>query len=170
MLQEIENRRSCRKFDSGKAVEKEKLEEVIRAGLYAASGMGRQNGIIVAITDKKTRDEVSALNARIMGATSDPFYGAPVILLVAVKKWPIAVYDGSTMMENMLIEATHQGLGSCWIHRAKEELESKEGKELFASIGLNADEYEGVGHVALGYSMIDNYSLKVIREGRVFWI
>ena len=170
MLQEIEKRRSCRKFDSDRPVEKDKITEVVNAGLYAASGMGKQNGIVIVISDKSTRNKLSALNAEIAGVSGDPFYGAPVILLVAVKKWQIAVYDGSTMMENMLIEATHQGLGSCWIHRAKEELESESGRAILSAAGLDLTEYEGVGHVALGYSLVETYPPKVIRPGRVFWL
>ncbi len=171
MLEAIKNRRSCRKFDANRIVEKEKLEEIIEAGLYASNAMGYQNGIIIAITNKKTRDEISKLNCKIMGVKeeNDPFYGAPVILLVAVKKWANAKYDGSTMIESMMIEATNQGLGTCWIHRAKEELESDEGKKILSSIGLDLSEYEGVGHIALGYSLM-NYSPKKIKENRVYFI
>ena len=74
------------------------------------------------------------------------------------------------MIENMMIEATNQGLGSCWIHRAKEELESKEGKEILKSLNINLDEYEGVGHVALGYSLATDIPDKVIKENRIYWI
>ena len=172
MLEQLKNRRSCRNYDSNKLVEEEKLNEVINAGLYAASGMGYQYGIIIAITNKETRDKISKLNAKVGGFPQnvDPFYGAPVILLVAVKKWRNSPYDGSTMIENMMIEATNQGLGSCWIHRAKEELESEEGKEILKSLNINLDEYEGVGHVALGYSLATDIPDKVIKENRVYWI
>ncbi len=170
MLEIIKKRRSCRKYDSNRPVEIEKIDEIINAGLYAANGMGYQYGIIIAITDKTVRDKLAALNTKIGGAESDMFYGAPVILLVAVKKWRNACYDGSAMIENMLLEATNQGLGSCWIHRAKEELDTEEGREILKSVGLDFDEYEGVGHVALGYSLIDGYKPKTIKDGRVFWI
>ena len=172
MLEQLKNRRSCRKFNSEKKVETDKIKEVVDAGLYASNGMGYQNGIIIVITNKDIRDKISELNREIGGfkVGIDPFYGAPVILFVAVKKWKNAVYDGSTMIENMMIEATNQELGSCWIHRAKEELESPEGKEILSSLGINLDEYEGVGHVALGYSAMDNYPPKKIKEGRVYYI
>ncbi len=169
MLKQLENRRSCRSFDK-KMPEIDKINEVINAGLYAANGMGYQNGIIIAITNKEVRDKISKLNASVMGNSNiDPFYGAPVILLVAVKKWRNSPYDGACMIENMMIEATNQNLGSCWIHRAKEELESKEGKEILSSIGIDLDEYEGVGHVALGYSLAEART-KEIKENRVYWI
>lgn len=170
MLEVIEKRRSCRKFD-GRMPEIEKIQAVVKAGLAAPSAINTQGGIVIAITNKEVRDKLSALNAG-FGArrAGDPFYGAPVVLLVAVKKWPLAVYDGSVMIENMLIEATNQGLGSCWIHRAKEELESEEGREILASVGLNLEEYEGVGHVILGYSLVDEFPPKQIKENREFWI
>lgn len=172
MLEQIKNRRSCRKFDKERIVEDEKINEVVNAGLYASNGMGYQHGIIIVVTNKEIRDEIAKLNAKIGGWKEgfDSFYGAPIILLIAVKKWRNAQYDGSTMIENMMIEAENQGLGSCWIHRAKEELELDEGKKIFSSLNLNLDEYEGIGHVALGYSLMPSYPQKKIKEGRVYYI
>lgn len=172
MLEQLKQRRSCRFYDNSRAVETEKLNEVINAGLYAANGMGYQHGIIIAITNKEVRNKLASLNGKIAGMPEgvDPFYGAPVVLLVAVKKWPNAKLDGAAMLENMLIEATNQGLGSCWIHRGKEELESEEGKEILSSLNLNLDEYEGVGHVILGYPAKKDLPEKKINDNRVFCI
>ena len=170
MLEVIKKRRSCRKFDSSRMPEMEKIQAVVDAGLLAPSAINTQGGIIIAITNKDIRDKLSVLNSNGARRPGDPFYGAPVVLLVAVKKWPLAVYDGSVMIENMLLEATNQGLGCCWIHRAKEELESPEGRELLSSVGIDLEEYEGVGHVILGYSLIDEYPPKEIKENREFWI
>lgn len=143
-------RRSIRNFND-KSIPEDVLNKILEAGTYAPTAMGMQKPIIIAITDKKVRDEVSRENARIMGREgTDPFYGAPVILLVAVENYPNAVYDGSCVMDNLLNAAWAMGVGSCWIHRAKEELESGFGKKLLKSLGIVGD-YIGVGHVALGY-------------------
>ena len=146
------------------------INKVITAGLHAPSGMNLQDGIIVVISNKEVRDKLALINASIMGRTSDPFYGAPVVLLVMVKKHKNSRYDGACMIENMILEAYSLGLGSCWIHRAKEELELDATKELFKNLGINLDEYEGVGHVILGYS--NNYlpKPKEIKENRVLFI
>lgn len=143
-------RRSIRNFND-KSIPEDVLNKILEAGTYAPTAMGMQKPIIIAITDKKVRDEVSRENARIMGrGGADPFYGAPVILLVAVENYPNAVYDGSCVMDNLLNAAWAMGVGSCWIHRAKEELESDFGKKLLKSLGIVGD-YIGVGHAALGY-------------------
>ena len=143
-------RRSIRNFND-KSIPEDVLNKILEAGTYAPTAMGMQKPIIIAITDKKVRDEVSRENAKIMGREgTDPFYGAPVILLVAVENYPNAVYDGSCVMDNLLNAAWAMGIGSCWIHRAKEELESDFGKELLKSLGIVGD-YIGVGHAALGY-------------------
>ena len=143
-------RRSIRNFND-KSIPEDVLNKILEAGTYAPTAMGMQKPIIIAITDKKLRDEVSRENARIMGREgTDPFYGAPVILLVAVENYPNAVYDGSCVMDNLLNAAWAMGVGSCWIHRAKEELESDFGKKLLKSLGIVGD-YIGVGHAALGY-------------------
>lgn len=143
-------RRSIRNFND-KSIPEDVLNKILEAGTYAPTAKGMQKPIIIAITDKKVRDEVSRENAKIMGREgTDPFYGAPVILLVAVENYPNAVYDGSCVMDNLLNAAWAMGVGSCWIHRAKEELESDFGKKLLKSLGIVGD-YIGVGHVALGY-------------------
>lgn len=150
VLQAIESRRSVRRFKPD-MVPAELLDQVLQAGTYAATGMGRQSPIILAVTDPKVRDQLSRMYAAIMGSDKDPFYGAPVVLVVlADKSRPTCVYDGSLVMGNLMLAAHSLGLGSCWIHRAKEEFESPEGKALLTSLGIQG-EYEGIGHCILGY-------------------
>ena len=171
MIDAIKNRHACRQFDS-KEVENEKINEIIKAGLLAPSGMNRQTPTFIVIKDKKTRDDLMKLNRSFMtsdrGSDFDPFYGAPFIILVIAKKEGISIHDGAAAIENMLLEATNQGLGSCWIHRAKEEIESNEGRVLLSFTNLNFDEYIGVGHVIIGYSNETSIKQKVINENRVF--
>lgn len=171
MLEIFKSRRACRNFAT-KEVEQEKIDEIVKAGLLAPSGMNRQTPVIIVIKDKQTRDALMRLNNKCSGgrwpSDFDPFYHAPVILLVVANKNGISVHDGSATIENMLLEATNQGLGSCWIHRAKEEIESTEGRELLSFTGLNFDEYVGIGHVIIGYSLMESYPEKTINEGRVF--
>ena len=144
-------RRSVRSFKPD-AVPQEQLVKIAEAGLYAASGMGRQATKIVVITDRVLRDRLSHDNAVVMGREEiDPFYGAPAVLLVlADKKVPTAVYDGSLVMGNLMLAAHALGLGSCWIHRAKEEFESEEGKAILRELGIEGD-WEGIGHCVVGY-------------------
>ncbi len=149
-LKVLETRRSCRKFKPDMITEDE-LQAVIKAGTYAATGMGKQSPIIIAVTNPEKVKEFSKANASIMGADIDPFYGAPVILVVlANKAIPTYKYDGSLVMGNLLNAAESLGLGSIWIHRAKEEFESDFGKNLLKELKIEGD-YEGIGHCALGY-------------------
>lgn len=150
-LKTLEARRSCRNFKPD-MVEEEKLQAIIKAGTYAATGKGRQSPIIIAVTDREMRDAISKENARIMGVESDPFYGAPVILIVlADKSVPTYLYDGSLVMGNLMNAAASLGLGNIWIHRAKEEFESDFGKKILDDLGIEGD-YEGIGHCAIGYA------------------
>ena len=90
------------------------------------------------------------MNAEIMGVDYDPFYGAPVVLIVlADKARPTYVYDGSLVMGNLMLAAHAERIIICWIHRAKEEFESAEGKAFLKSLGIEGD-YEGIGHCVLG--------------------
>lgn len=152
-LQVLQNRRSCRNFKADMITEEE-LQAVCEAGTWAATGMGKQSPIILAITNKELRDRFSAENRAIahMPEGMDPFYGAPVILVVlANKAVPTYVYDGSLVLGNLMNAAASLGLGSIWIHRAKEEFESDFGKNLLKELGIEGD-YEGIGHCALGYA------------------
>ena len=168
-LELIETRRSVRKFKPD-AVPKEILEKIVRAGTYAPSGMGWQSPIILAVTNKELRDELSKWNARIMGTDSDPFYGAPAVLVVlADKSKPTYLYDGSLVMGDLMLAAHSLGVSSCWVHRAKEEFDCPEGKELLASLGIQGD-YEGIGHCVLGYGAGDTPKAAERKAGRVYRI
>lgn len=150
IIQNMITRRSIKKYKPD-PVPREMLDQILKAGTYAACGMGRQSPIIIAVTDKTVRDELSALNAKIMGASGDPFYGAPAVLIVlADKSIPTHVYDGSLVMGNLMNAAHALGLGSCWIHRAKETFELPEGKALLNKLGITGD-YEGIGNCIVGY-------------------
>ena len=150
VLKVIEERRSIRAYKPDK-VPADIIDKIVEAGLYAPSGMGRQSVIIIAITDKDTRDRLSSLNASIMGSDGDPFYGAPAVLVVlADKTRPTYIYDGSLAMGNMLNAAYAMGLGARWIHRAKEMFASQEGKALLKEWGLEGD-LEGIGCCIAGY-------------------
>lgn len=171
IIQAMIDRRSIRSFKP-ELPEQEKLDQVIEAGLYAASGMGKQSPIILAITDRETRDRLSEANRRIGGWDEgfDPFYGAPAILVVlGDKSVPTHVYDGSLVMGNLMLASHALGLGSIWIHRAKEEFEEPEWKELLAKLGVEGD-FEGIGHCAIGVPAGELPKAPARKDGRVFRI
>lgn len=150
VLSKMKSRRSIRKFKPD-MIPKEVIDQIITAGTYAATAVNRQSPIIIAVTNREMRDKLSRLNAEILGTDSDPFYGAPVVLIVlADKNWVSRVYDGSLVMGNLMLAAHALGVGSCWIHRAKEEFERSEGLEILKSLKIEG-EYEGIGHCVLGY-------------------
>lgn len=152
-LKILETRRSCRKFKSDMISEND-LNAIIRAGTFAPTGRNLQSPIIIAVTNKKLRDKISEENRKIGGWDNgfDPFYGAPVILIVLADKniSPNYIYDGSLVMGNLMNAAKSLGLGSIWIHRAKEEFESDFGKKILSDLKIKGN-FEGIGHVALGY-------------------
>ena len=170
ILETILSRRSCKNFKPD-PVPREIVEQVAEAGLYAPSGMNRQPVKILAVTDKATRDQLSRLNAKYDSAGRvDPFYGAPVVLAVVVEKSiPTALNDGSLALGNMLLAAHSLGIGSCWIHRAKEVFEDEEGKALLRAQGLEGD-YLGIGHCVLGYPVDAPGAPLPRKDHRLFYI
>lgn len=161
------DRRSVRAYKEDE-VPRELIEQVVEAGLWAASGMGKQSPIILAITDRALRDTLAAANAKVMGVDTDPFYGAPVVLVVlAPRDVPTHVYDGSLVMGNLMLAASTVGLGSCWIHRAKETFELPEFKQVLSELGVDGD-YEGIGNCILGWPA-EEPEPKPRRDGRVVW-
>lgn len=168
-MQAMLTRKSVKKYKP-QPVEKELIDKIIEAGLNAPSGLNKQSPIILAVTNKELRDELSRLNA---GDDpffrADPFYGAPCVLVVlADKSVPTRVYDGSLVMENMLLAAHALGLGACWIHRARETFERPEGKAILKKLGIEG-EYEGIGNCIVGYADI-NPEKKPRKENRVYYI
>lgn len=171
VIKAMKERRSIRKFKA-EMPSKADLEQIVEAGLYAANGRGRQAVITIAVTDKELRDKLSAVNNEIMGGPegNDPFYGAPAILIVlANKEVPTAPYDGSLVMGNLMLVAHSLGLGSIWIHRAKEEFEMPEYQKLLKDLGIEG-EWEGIGHCAVGYIDGENLAAAPRNDGRVFWV
>ncbi len=152
IIKAIKTRRSVKSYKPD-AVPTELIDAVLEAGTYAPTGRNMQSPIIIAVTDKETRDKLSRLNAEVMGAESDPFYGAPAVLVVlADKTLSTYLYDGSLVMENMMLAAHSLGLGSCWIHRAREVFNTDEGKNILRDLGIEG-EYEGIGNCILGYEL-----------------
>ena len=150
-LTTLKTRRSCRAYKP-EHVEEDKLNAIIEAGTYAATGMGKQSPIILVVKDPDIRATLTKLNAAAMGMDIDPFDGAPELLVVLANKTiPTYVYDGSLVMGNMMNAAAGLGVASCWIHRAKEEFESEEGKAILKKLGIEGD-YEGIGNLVLGYA------------------
>lgn len=158
ILEAIRDRRSVRRYKP-EMVPQAAIDEVIRAGLWAASGRGLQAPIVVAVTNRDLRDRLSAMNCQIGGwqPDFDPFYGAPVLLIVlAPKSVATGLYDASLV------------LGSCWIHRAREEFASEEGRAILRQLGVSGD-YEGVGHCILGYADVAASPGAARKDGRVFY-
>lgn len=171
VIKAMKERRSIRKFKA-EMPPKADLEQIVEAGLYAANGRGKQAVITIAVTDKELRDKLSAVNNEIMGGPegNDPFYGAPAILIVlANKEVHTAPYDGSLVMGNLMLAAHSLGLGSIWIHRAKEEFEMPEYQKLLKDLGIEG-EWEGIGHCAVGYIDGENPAAAPRNDGRVFWV
>ena len=152
-LEIIRTRRSVRAYRN-EEVPEDVLDAVLEAGTYAPSGGGRQSAVIIAVREKKLRDKIAKMNAEVMGADTDPYYGAPVIVLVlADSKASTCVEDGSCVLDNIMLAAHSVGLSSVWVHREKEIFESEEGKMLLREWGL-PDTLRGVGGIALGYAEI----------------
>ena len=167
-VQDLKTRRSVKKYRPDQ-ITKNELIQVLEAGMNAPTGMNRQSPVMVAVQDPETVKQLSSMNAAVMGVSSDPFYGAPtVIVVLADSTVPTYLYDGSLVMGNLLNAAHALGLGVCWIHRAKEVFALEEGKKLLKKWGLD-DRYEGIGHCIIGYGDGPLPAAKVRKENYVIW-
>lgn len=149
MLTLIKTRRSCRSYRPD-AVPDDVLDKVLEAGTYAPTGGGRQSPVIIAVRDPKLRSALSAMNAEIMGGNTDPYYGAPVVVLV-LAEGNTFVEDGACVLENLMLAAHAMGLATVWVHREREMFDSEKGKTMLRTLGL-PETLRGVGAVALGYA------------------
>ena len=149
-MKNLLERRPIRKYRETQ-VPDELLDQILEAGLYAPTGMNRQNVIMVAVRDQETRNQMMRINAAVMGSQNDPFYGAPCVIVVLgdPEVYPV-VENGSLVLGNLMNAAHALGLGSCWIHRAKQTFETEEGKALLRKWGLK-ENLVGIGNCILGY-------------------
>ena len=167
---DIINTRASTKAYTDKAPSATDIDKIIHAGLRAASGRNLQAPIIVAITNKEVRDRLAKANGAVINSDADPFYGAPAVLVVLAKKSVrTRVYDGSLVLGNMMLAAHALGLGSCWIHRAREVFELPEWQKWLESVGID-EEVEGIGNLILGYPDGEIPEPKEIKGNRVFYI
>ena len=168
-INNLVNRRSVRSYQN-KQIDEEALQQILQAGLYAPSGMGRQPTIMVVIQDEATIKEVSRLNGAVMNSDSDPFYGAPtVIVVLADSTVPTYREDGSLVMGNLMNAAWAVGVDSCCIHRAREVFDSPEGKALLKKWGID-EKYVGIGNCILGYCQGEKPEAKPRNENRIYRI
>ena len=165
MLTLIKTRRSCRSYRPD-AVPDDVLDKVLEAGTYAPTGGGRQSPVIIAVRDPKLRSALSAMNAEIMGGNTDPYYGAPVVVLV-LAEGNTFVEDGTCVLENLMLAAHAMGLATVWVHREREMFDSDEGKALLQAWGVPAG-MRGVGALALGYPAGEAPKAPERRPGRIF--
>ncbi len=163
------NRRAIRKYKA-EQIKPEELDAVLEAGTYAPTGMGKQSPLIVAVQDSEKVAALKKLNAKILGTDSDPYYGAPTIILVfatdIVTDYELTTLDAASVCTNLLNAAYAAGLGSCWIHRGKPMFESEEGKALLKDWGL-PENLRGVCTIALGYADCEHPAPRPRREGYV---
>ena len=149
-ITDLKERRSIRKYQD-RQVDQSLLDQVLEAATYAPTGMNRQSPLIVVVKNEETKNKLRAINAKIMNTTKDPFYNAPVLVVVfGNKNIPTYLYDASLVLGNLMNAAHALGLGSCWIHRAKETFETLEGKEILKEWNISSD-YVGVGNCIIGY-------------------
>ncbi len=167
-INDLINRRSIRKYKDAQ-ISREELDIVLQAGICAPTGKNLQSPIMIAVQDKETIKQLSRINAQIMGVSSDPFYGAPTVVVVLARaESPHAVQDGSLVLGNLMNAAHAIGLGSCWINRAKETFETEEGKELLKKWGIEG-EYAGIGNCILGYPD-EAPSMKPRKENYIYYV
>ena len=160
----IRTRRSCRSYKPQQITD-EQLNVVLEAGTYAPTSRGLQSPFIVAIQNKDLLKQLAEMNAEVMGTTTNPYYDAPTYILVFVPDgFANGVYDAALVLENMMLTAHAQGLGSCWIHREREMFATEEGKELMKQWGL-PDGLIGIGALALGYPEGEPAPAKPRKEG-----
>lgn len=165
-MKNLLERRSVRGYKKD-LVPAEVLDEILEAGKYAPSGMGQQKTLMVITQKPELVAKLSKMNADVMGAKSDPFYGVPTVVIVfADSEQGTCVENGSLVMGNLMNAAHAVGVDSCWIHRAREVFDSEEGKALKAEWGV-PESYIGIGHCVLGYRSGEYPEAKARKDGFV---
>ena len=134
-LDTLLNRRSIRTFKPEQITDEE-LNAVLEAGMYAPSGANQQSALFVVVQEKQTRETLSRMNRAVKASDSDPYHGAPTIVLVLADRSKVTPVEDATLALGNMFNAAHSlGLGSCWVHRERQMFESEEGKALLNEVG-----------------------------------
>ena len=167
VLEALKSRRSIRKYKK-EQIRDEELNAVLEAGTYAPTGMGTQSPIMVVVQDKDAVLRLSRMNAAFTAnPKGDPFYGAPTVVMVLADSTNSNGFaDACLVMGNLMNAAYSIGLGSCWINRTREMLDTAEGREMLRGWGVE-DKYTGVGSCILGYPDCPHPAAKPRKEGYV---
>lgn len=166
IIESLCTRRSIRRYKPEQITDSE-LQAVLNAGMYAPTGMNRQDPWIVAVQNPSVLSRLTQMNAAIMGTTDNPYYDAPTVVLVfasSPESWRNSIQDASLVLGNMMNAAHAIGLGSCWINREAEMFMTDEGKFMMKEFGL-PDGLVGVGAISLGYPDGEPKSPKPRKEG-----
>jgi nitroreductase len=165
-IKDLLERRSIRSYKP-EPVSGDILDKILEAGTYAPTARGEQVPVIVSVTDKALQDKIRKMNAAVMNAPIDTFYGAPdMVLVFAPPSWQNYIQDASCVLTYMMVAAKAYGVGSCWINRELEMFATDEGKALMKEMGLPED-LTGVGALALGYNAGDEPAAHPRKDGYI---
>lgn len=121
MLETIKKRRSLRRY-LDKEIEKEKIEEILRAGMTAPSAHNRRPWRFWLVQDKERKEKLSRVQPYASFSAQ-----APIVLVIGSDKDRLWIEDCSLVAGLVYLEATNQGLGTCWIQ--VREMKTAEGKD-----------------------------------------
>ncbi|KIR01854.1 Oxygen-insensitive NAD(P)H nitroreductase [Lachnospiraceae bacterium TWA4] len=167
VVKSLVTRKSCKDYKP-EHISREEIDEIVKAGLNAPSGMNKQTPIFVVVQDDETVAKLSKMNAAVVNMPMDPFYGAKDLIIVLAKKDCTYIYDGSLAMGNLMNAAWAMDIDSRWIHRAKEVFESEEGKAFLQKWGIT-DDVEGIGFCILGHANEEKEKTEIL-PNRVFYV
>ena len=190
LLEMIRTRRSIRKY-AKQPVEREKLEAIVEAGLYAPNAGGRQGTKIIMLEDADLIDRIGVINAncenrnRDTGVSGDQpsiiddksiksgFYGCPALAMVCVKRTSKSAVNaiGSAFVcaENMVLQAYALGVSSVIVGRAEATFSKPGMQELLDQWGLDP-EFLPIVFVCLGYIDGPYPAIKARNEGRTIFV
>ncbi len=164
----FKTRRSIKKYKPEQVTEKE-LDLILEAGTYAPTGRNLQSPLMVSVSNPETLAKISKANAAVLGMKSDPFYGAPAVIIVFADSECHTGFEDACLVAGNILNSAHAiGLGACWIHRAREVFDSDFGRELKVEWGV-PERYYGVANCIVGYAddspvcrpRKENYIIKV---------
>ena len=161
----ISERKSIRAY-LDKPVSTSDLEKIIEAGRWAPNA-GLFHISVVRKAELRRRINDRTLNAMIHSGIEflqkraalpeyQPLYGAPVlILLSAPENPPYGAVNTALAAENMLLEATGLGLGSCFLIGPTRALNGENNRDLAQDAGI-PDGYGLKCAVIVGYAAAEN--------------
>lgn len=154
VMEALLNRRSIRAFEE-KPIPREEIEQIVEAGRYAPSGMGRQTWKFTVVVNREKIQKLAAAIEKVLERENYNMYAPEVLIIPSNEKTSkFGKEDNACALENIFLAAYSFGIGSVWINQLQDICDDPQIRAILDEFEIPSD-HVVYGMAALGYPAMD---------------